>query len=257
MGMEVNPLNKLDIEPPPAAFHQAPRAALRQAAWWSRLGYIQKRLPEAIHTALRQLGLSDRSRVLDFGCADQPYRHLLPANAEYLGADLQGNSAAQVTIGEDGRLPLTDVQFDVVLSTQVLEHVSDPKIYLEECARLLRPGGKLLLSTHGIMVYHPDPVDFWRWTAAGLRFQVEQAGFTVLECRGVMGLAATGLQLFQDALYWRLPRWLRSAWSGLMQILIAFFDRLDSDQNRAMNALVFIVIAEKRDLSGTVLPMAS
>ncbi len=33
---------------------------------------------------------------------------------------------------------------------------------------MLRPGGRVLLSTHGTMVYHPNPVDLWRWTGAGL-----------------------------------------------------------------------------------------
>ena len=34
--------------------------------------------------------------------------------------------------------------------------------------RVTRPGGRVLLSTHGAMVYHPNPVDLWRWTRAGL-----------------------------------------------------------------------------------------
>lgn len=245
MGMEGNPLNKLDVEAPPASFHEAPRAALRQAAWWSRLGYIQKKLPDAISTALRQLALSDRSRVLDFGCADQPYRHLLPAGAEYLGADLPGNTAAQITIGPDGRLPLPDASVDAVLSTQVLEHVADPGIYLAECQRVLKPGGRLLLSTHGIMVYHPDPVDYWRWTAAGLRHAVQLVGLEVREFCGVMGLAATGLQLLQDGLFGRLPHRLRNLFTGFMQLLVAWADRVDTPANRALNALVFVVIAEK------------
>ena len=33
---------------------------------------------------------------------------------------------------------------------------------------MTRPGGRVLLSTHGAMVYHPNPVDLWRWTGAGL-----------------------------------------------------------------------------------------
>ena len=54
--------------------------------------------------------------------------------------------------------------FDAVLSTQVLEHVADPGALPAERFRVLRPGGRLLLSTHGIFVYHPDPDDYWRWT---------------------------------------------------------------------------------------------
>lgn len=236
------------LETPPAGgprFHAAPRASLRRAPWWNRLGYIQRRLPAEIGTAIGTLALGPASQVLDFGCADQPYRGCLPESTHYVGADLPGNPDASVHIRPDGRVPIADGHFDAVLSTQVLEHVAEPATYLAECARVLRPGGKLLLSTHGIMVYHPDPDDFWRWTGAGLQRQVELAGFRVLRRSGVLGLASTGLQLFQDALYWRLPRWLRLPWTALMQPLVALFDRMDTPKSRAMNALVFIIIAEK------------
>lgn len=227
------------------SFHDAPRAALRAVPWWDRLGYIQRRLPEAIAAGIGGLALVPSSRVLDFGCADQPYRSLLPAGAAYVGADLAGNPAADVAIGADGRLPLPDAQFDAILSTQVLEHVDDPGVYLAECARLLKPGGRLLLSTHGFMIYHPDPDDYWRWTGAGLRRAVAQAGLRVVALRGVMGLAATGLQLFQDGLYGRVPARLRGLFTRLMQSLIARADRADTDERRAQNALVFVVVAEK------------
>ena len=132
---------------------------------------------------------------------------------------------------------------DVVLSTQVLEHVEDPRTYLEECFRVLRPGGQLLLSTHGFMVYHPDPVDYWRWTGAGLRRAVEQAGFRIERFEGIMGLAATGLQFVQDALWWKLPRPLRAPFGVVMQGLVALADRLDNAEARRANALVFALVA--------------
>ena len=49
-------------------------------------------------------------------------------------------------------------------------------------------------------------MDYWRWTCAGLKRAVAPAGFEVVRFEGIMGLAATGLQLVQDALYYRLPR---------------------------------------------------
>lgn len=231
--------------PPTPAFHKTPRQRLRTVPWWDRLGYIQRKLPQAIAAGVASLQLDRQARVLDFGCADRPYRSLLPEGAHYVGADLPGNSDADIAILPDGRLATGDNEFDAVLSTQVLEHVTDPALYLAECLRVLRPGGRLLLSTHGIMVYHPDPVDYWRWTGAGLTRQVERAGLAVRSLTGFMGLAATGLQLFQDAIYWRLPRWLRGICPALMQPLIAYFDRKESPKSRALNALVFIVIAQK------------
>jgi len=103
----------------------------------------------------------------------------------------------------------------------------------------------MLLSTHGIMVWHPDPVDHWRWTSGGLRHAVEQAGFEVVRFEGVVGLMATGLQLVQDGAIYSMPRLLRKPFAFVMQWLIAVADRLQSAENRRMNALVFALIAEK------------
>ena len=61
-------------------------------------------------------------------------------------------------------------------------------------------GGRLLLSTHGVFFYHPDPEDYWRWTCAGLRRIVSDAGLEVERFEGMMGLLAVGLQITQDAI---------------------------------------------------------
>jgi SAM-dependent methyltransferase len=50
-----------------------------------------------------------------------------------------------------------------------------------ECRRLLRPGGRLILSTHGIYEEHGLPYDFRRWTGDGLRAELEQHGLEVRE----------------------------------------------------------------------------
>jgi SAM-dependent methyltransferase len=183
--------------------------------------------------------------VLDYGCADTPYRGLFGETVEYLAADLPGNPQATLEIAANGTLPVESASIDVVLSTQVLEHVEDPAVHLAECARVLRPGGRLLLSTHGLMVYHPDPDDYWRWTCAGLHRVVEQAGLRVVRFEGIMGLAATGLQLVQDAWYWRLPRPLRAPYALVMQTAIRVADRLERQESRDLNALVFALVAER------------
>ncbi len=185
------------------------------------------------------------AHVIDYGCADTPYRHLFGSGVTYTAADLPGNPMASIEIAADGTLPVAGAGADVVLSTQVLEHVGDPQVYLAEAFRVLRPGGRLLLSTHGIMVYHPDPVDLWRWTCAGLRDAVEQAGFRVLRFEGVMGLAATGLQLVQDSVLFHLPPWGRKPLALVMQSLIALADRVQDPAERRYNALVFVLVAEK------------
>ena len=234
---------------PPAVgrFHVDRPSDLRRARPWHRLSHIIRVLPAALEELAGELRLEPTGRVLDFGCAEQPYRHFFQPSVEYVGADLPGNPAADVEIEPDGTVPIPDASFDAVLSTQVLEHVADPAVYLAECRRVLRPGGRLLLSTHGIMVYHPDPVDYWRWTSAGLRRQVEAAGFEIERFEGVMGLGATGLQLAQDALYWRLPRLLRPLVALCAQGMIAIADRAEGRASRRQNALVFALVARTLD----------
>lgn len=226
-------------------FHADRPDDLRRSTPWHRLGYIIEALPKALRDAAPDLHVPSGGTVLDFGCADVPYRSFFADDVDYLAADLPGNDAATVLIADDGTVPVPDAGVDAVLSTQVLEHVGDPAVYLDECARVLRPGGRMLLSTHGLMVYHPDPVDYWRWTCAGLRRQVEAAGFEIVRFDGVMGLTATGLQLIQDRWYWRFGR-ARHLFSLVMQTLIRVAERIEPTAGREMNALVFVLVAVKK-----------
>jgi len=80
-----------------------------------------------------------------------------------------------------GRTVAPEDSFDIVISSQVLEHVESPADYLAEAHRLLRTGGTLLLSTHGTFQDHPCPGDYWRWTGMGLRKVLSEAGFEVVK----------------------------------------------------------------------------
>jgi SAM-dependent methyltransferase len=221
------------------------RGDVRDTAPWSPFAYVNRRLRELVRILIENAALAPGSKVLDYGCADAPYRSELPPGVEYFGADLVGNPWAQVELREDGTVPMADACCDLVLSTQVLEHVEDPQAYLSESFRLLRPGGSLALSTHGIMYYHPDPTDHWRWTASGLTKAVEAAGFSVAEIRGIVGLTSAALQLFQDGTYSFVPRVLKPVYALIMQGLIALADRFYSDEARIANALVIAVRAVK------------
>jgi len=129
---------------------------------------------------LQRFASDEKLTVLDYGCGGSPYRYLFP-NSIYRRADVIDAEDLDYRIGQDQSIPEKSESFDLVLSTQALEHVREPRLYLAECYRLLRPGGRLILSTHGTFEEHGVPFDFHRWTAEGLRGELESAGFEILE----------------------------------------------------------------------------
>lgn len=151
--------------------------------------YLRKRLepkygdPDYLHLsdlflALNQLRSDENIKVLDFGCGGSPYRSLFP-NADYKRADFGDLADLDYVIGMDSRLDEEDEMFDLVLSTQVAEHTLAPIMYFKECFRLLRPGGRLICTTHGTYPDHGCPYDFQRWTADGLARDLLALGFKV------------------------------------------------------------------------------
>jgi hypothetical protein len=107
-------------------------------------------------------------RLVDVGCGQKPYEPLFgPHAGSYVGVDPVENPLAEVQ-GFVEDLPLPDACSDVTLCIQVLEHCDDPARAVAELARITAAGGRVLLSTHGVMAYHPSPADYWRWTHAGL-----------------------------------------------------------------------------------------
>ncbi len=126
-------------------------------------------------------------RVLDVGCGEKPYLPYFDGASEYVGVDVDESARADV-VGAAERLPLPDASFDLVLCLQVLEHVDDPARAVRELHRVVKPGGRVLVATHGAYVFHPSPVDYWRWTHTGLARLLEDNG----EWRSVEVAAGSG-----------------------------------------------------------------
>ena len=152
--------------------------------------------------AMEKIATSDSLGVLDYGAGLAPYRSLFP-HSQYRTADVSSklcvgrdalvqtparNEAFQepdYVILPDGRIDEKSNTFDLILSTQVLEHVADPQTHLSESFRLLKPGGKLFLTTHGSYEDHGMPYDFRRWTAEGLKYDLKKIGFEIVSVEKV------------------------------------------------------------------------
>jgi len=130
-------------------------------------------------------------RVLDVGCGVKPYYPFFePHVSEYVGVDVVENPVADLQ-GAVESLPVEDGSFDLVLCIQVLEHAENPAQAVRELRRVVAPGGRVLASTHGVQVYHPAPVDLWRWTHAGLgRLFSDNASWSALTVTPASGTTA-------------------------------------------------------------------
>jgi len=219
---------------------------LKPTAFHTRYVHLSK-LRDSTLKSLREITAADKNLTLvDFGCGDMPYRSVIePMVGQYLGVDLDINPSADYHIDYDSKTTLPDNFCDIILSNQVLEHVDSPHSYLSEAYRLLKPGGSMILTTHGYWYYHPTPYDYWRWTSAGLKKTIEADGFQITSFHGIMGLAASGIQLFQDAILLKLPKFLTPAFAFVMQSFIRLFDKIHSQQQRDRDASLYVVIAKK------------
>jgi SAM-dependent methyltransferase len=121
--------------------------------------------------------------VLDVGCGAQPYRVLLPPDVTYQGLDTSdaerrfGYRAPDTVYFAGPTWPVESGTADVVVCTETLEHVLDPRAFLAEAHRCLRPGGRLVLTVPFAARWHFVPHDYWRFTPSGLKHLLDGAGF--------------------------------------------------------------------------------
>ncbi|MEB3234631.1 MAG: methyltransferase domain-containing protein [Cyanobacteriota bacterium] len=128
------------------------------------------------HRAVRQwlAALPPGSSLLDAGAGVQRYRpdaaHLQYTSqdfGEYKGGDVFGDRTSPLwdasrcdLLCDITAIPRPDHSFDAVLCTEVFEHLPDPQLALKELARVLKPGGQLMLTAPFRALYHQEPYFF-------------------------------------------------------------------------------------------------
>lgn len=139
--------------------------------------------------------------VLDAGCGEGYGAHLLAAvAARVVAADYDPATTAHaagrypevaVVRANLAALPLGTAAVDTVVSMQVIEHLWDQPGFLAECARTLRPGGTVVVTTPNRLTFSPgrdtplNPFHTRELTAAELTGLLVDAGFTRIRMLGV------------------------------------------------------------------------
>lgn len=182
-----------------------------------------------------------------------PYRRLIERHAErYDGLDVEARhpdvrfvaSATQM----DG---VPDAAYDTVLCSEVLEHVGEPEAAVAEMARVLRPGGTLILSVPFLARLHEEPHDYYRYTEHGLASILDRHHFSVeqTDVTGSVG-AFLGHQVATGVIgsTWHVPvlRWLAYGVNAAFVVAPALLvDRLLGPLGRKL-PLGYVVTATRR-----------
>jgi SAM-dependent methyltransferase len=157
--------------------------SLRKTIFLNPIWLLERTFNIKITELILACNIKYSEQWLDVGCGTRPYEYLFPEGV-YVGVDVEesgrGTELKSPDYFYDGKtLPFPDDCFDGVISTEVLEHVPDPQLYLHEAARVLKPGGSLILSVPFVFGEHESPFDFFRFSQFGLTKLLTKSGFII------------------------------------------------------------------------------
>jgi SAM-dependent methyltransferase len=160
------------------------------APLWRWIFHFEAAIEAAVSGFAREV--SPNVRVLDAGAGEGQYRRFFPQQ-RYCGIDLAVGDASWNYSGLEVRgdlaaLPFRDGSFTAALNIVTLEHVTEPARVVCELARVLAPGGRLLLIAPHEWEEHQQPHDYFRYTRYGLQYLLERAGFSGIEILPVGGI---------------------------------------------------------------------
>ena len=210
-----------------------------RTAWTSENWLICRLLEDAIRAEAPRA----RGRLLDVGCGHRPYEpYFRPYVDRYIGLEFPVTSGVRQgdVHGSSLVLPFASNSFDTVVSFQVLEHVTDPQDMITECLRVLRPGGRLLVTANFLWGLHEVPPSSFRFPRYGFELLLDRAGGADISVVPMAGAWVTTGQRIAYALH----RQTRS-WPALLRVPLLFgvqwcasgLDRLDRWDADAWNYL--------------------
>ncbi len=253
-----------------------PRFASRLNAWrkhtplnpyWTELYWLQR--------SMAMLTQHASGRLLDVGVGERPHGKLFEGKvARYIGLEyppMADNLSPGIWTmlervhgiidvwGDGGALPFRDKSFDTLLALEVLEHVPEPDLLVKEFMRVLRPGGKLLLTVPFAAPLHQLPFDFQRFTEIGIKALLERHGFVieVLEPRGNFAAVVGSLrvQFFLRALgaseqlhdgSVKLSRWRAPLVLPLLALIQIVYRGISAVSKDTTYTLGYAVVAQRR-----------
>lgn len=144
----------------------------------------------SVYRNLKKYLKNTTGNILDLGCGDSPYRFLINETSNrYYGVDIYESAnfeyqRTDVTHFDGQNIPFNDNYFDNIICTEVLEHVQEFQVLINEVNRVLKPGGSALFTIPWSARYHYIPNDFFRYTPSALEFIFKEFSSVKITHRG-------------------------------------------------------------------------
>lgn len=195
-------------------------------------------------------------RLIDLGCGSMPFRHILaPYVTRIHGLDrfvrVDGSGAdASVLEGDIQQMGmLRSASYDSAICIEVLEHIPNPCQAVAEIARILKPGGILILSVPHLSRLHDLPHDYYRYTEMGLRHLLMQNSFDLIEVRtrgGLFSFLSHQVSTILVSIGWGVPVIQQILWTLNRGLAVSTY-RLDQVMGTATTfPLGYVVVARNQ-----------
>lgn len=197
-------------------------------------------------------------RLLDVGCGGRRFAHYFDGRVtRYIGFDYPVTfyeDTRNIDVFGDGlRLPFRDDSFDTVVCFEVLEHVKDGAQLTRELARVVRPGGTVILTVPFLWGEHCQPHDYSRYTVFGVRELFSRAGLAISTQRRVGSFwtgAGQRLCYHLQPIYGRLGRWMHISLSFMVLLCASLLEQLDPSEHEYTMSLIVARKPVMSDLAG-------
>mgnify|MGYP001594880018 CR=1 FL=1 len=189
--------------------------------------------------------------VLDAGSGEgERYKKFLNFD-KYVKLDINFVNKPNI-IGSVENIPAESESFDSIISTQVLEHVKNPRKTIEEFYRVLKPGGYCLITVPQMNEIHEEPDDYFRFTKYGLEEIFKNSDFKIILIDQRGGFWATNAQIKTRYIIdlfrlnkVRLLRWILEPFIWFNGWAAIVFDKIDKSKASRSHAIGWLIIAQK------------
>lgn len=177
----------------------------------------------AMYLNVKRFSGAVTGKTLDVGCGSKPYAPLFKNVTEYVGMDIEksghSHTHSHIDVFYDGtEFPFKENSFDSLVFFEVLEHVFNPDVFLEQIANVVKQGGHCLITIPFMWGEHEQPYDYARYSSFGLKHLFDKHGFEIVTHKKYLADFRLMFLLVNSYLYTVLKKYLPGplAWTFII-----------------------------------------